>query len=178
MKLTRRNFLQNGAAVAGSGMLLSGTAPVYSLPGKHAQPTVAGATKEMVPLTIKAQKKALVFIMLDGGNDSFNMLVPTSKRDYADYQNSRSNLALDNSSLLPLSGYKDAQGRTFGLHPAMPEVQQLFTDKKLAIMANIAPMIEPVAKADFYSGAARLPLGLLSHADQFKHCRLLVRESA
>lgn len=51
----------------------------------------------------------------------------------------------------------------------MPEVQQLFQDQKLSFIANTGPMIEPVAKGGFYDGRARLPLGLLSHADQFRH---------
>ena len=107
--------------------------------------------------------------MLDGGNDSFNMLVPTSADAYAQYRNTRSNLALTPEQLLPLADFTDAQGRTFGLHESMPELQQLFAAKQLAFVANIGPMIEPVSKESYLSGQARIPLGLLSHADQFKH---------
>lgn len=159
-KLSRRDFIQNSATAALGAGLLAGTAPVFSAPD---------LSNAKASLAIKPQQKALVFIMLDGGNDSFNMLVPTSSSDYRDYRNSRSNLALNKNQLLPLDNYQDDQGRKFALHESMPEVQQLFARKKLAFMANIAPMIEPVKKADFYSGAARLPVGLLSHSDQFKH---------
>jgi len=107
--------------------------------------------------------------MLDGGNDSFNMLVPRDTKHYREYQNSRANLALANSELLPLRGFSDSQGRQFGLHPSMPEVQALFAQQKLSFIANIAPLVEPVSKASYRDGSARLPLGLMSHADQFKH---------
>lgn len=155
--VSRRGFLgQSSAITAGASMMLAGAAPAFALP-----------KSKPLRLNIKSSNKAMVFIMLDGGNDSFNMLVPTSTKHYADYQRSRSNLALDKHSLLPLKGYRDAQQRQFGLHPSMPEVQQLFNNKQLAFVANVGPMIEPVSKADV--DAARLPLGLLSHADQFKH---------
>ena len=39
--------------------------------------------------------KALVCIFLFGGNDSYNMLIPTQAEEYDDYVRSRSDLALD-----------------------------------------------------------------------------------
>ena len=158
-KLTRRAFIKASSATT-AGLALAGAAPVFAAPRRQ-QPAPE--------LDIQRQNKALVFIMLDGGNDSFNMLVPTSSAHYQEYRDSRSNLALDKASLLPLNGFTDQQGRRFGLHPSMSEVQRLFNSNKLAFIANIAPMIEPVSKAGFESGSARLPLGLLSHADQFRH---------
>ncbi|MCV6589323.1 MAG: DUF1501 domain-containing protein [Marinobacterium sp.] len=160
-QLNRRSFLKAGAA----GLTLAGAAPSFAIPQLQPEP---------ITLNLRPARKALVFIMLDGGNDSFNMLVPTSDAHYRAYQQSRSNLALERDSLLPLHNnighhYQDNQGRTFGLHPSMSDVQQLFQRKKLAFVANVAPMIEPVSKAAIDNGTARLPLGLLSHADQFKH---------
>ncbi|WCE32594.1 DUF1501 domain-containing protein [Vibrio sp. SCSIO 43137] len=153
---SRRSFIKKSAA---GSMLLSGAAPVFSAP----------KTEKAAHISVKEQSKALVFIMLDGGNDSFNMLVPVSDKHYSQYKRSRSNLALSKEQLLNLDGYKDAQGRTFALHDSMPEMQQLFHDKKLAFVANTGPLIEPVSKQSFHAGSARLPLGLMSHSDQFKH---------
>ncbi|MDG2664292.1 twin-arginine translocation signal domain-containing protein, partial [Vibrio parahaemolyticus] len=158
MGISRRNFIKS-SATAGAGLMLTGRAPVYAAP----------KTKKSVLGDIKGQDKALVFIMLDGGNDSFNMLVPTSEPHYKEYKNSRSNLALNKSSLLPLKGFKDNNNRSFGLHESMPDIQQLFSERRLAFVANTGPMIEPVSKPDFYNGQVKLPLGLMSHSDQFKH---------
>ena len=47
--------------------------------------------------------RALVCIMLGGGNDSYNMLVPNDSDTYAAYANIRSDLALPREDLLPLS---------------------------------------------------------------------------
>ncbi|MEC8426968.1 MAG: DUF1501 domain-containing protein, partial [Pseudomonadota bacterium] len=109
------------------------------------------------------------FIMLDGGNDSFNMLVPRSTQHYQQYRKTRSNLALSQSQLLPLEGFEDADGRRFGVHHSMPELAQLFSEKRLSFVANIAPMIRRISKQEFYNNSAPLPVGLLSHSDQFKH---------
>ena len=112
--------------------------------------------------------KALVCILLAGGNDSFNMVVPTTAEPYNDYAASRSNLALTTGELLPLN-YTDSLGINYGLHPAMPEVSNMFNDGKAAIMANIGTLIEPVTKTQIINGTAPLPLGLQSHADQARH---------
>ncbi|WP_375753222.1 DUF1501 domain-containing protein [Vibrio sp. HN007] len=158
MGISRRKFIKSSATV-GAGLMLAGNAPVYAAP----------KTKKSVLGNMEGQDKALVFIMLDGGNDSFNMLVPTSDKHYKEYKQSRSNLALQKKSLLSLGSYKDKEGRSFGLHESMPEVQKLFNDKKLAFVANTGPMIEPVTKPEFYDSQVALPLGLMSHSDQFKH---------
>lgn len=153
--IDRRAFVL-GSSASAAGVLLNGLMPNLSLAGNG-------------PVQIPPQRKALVFIMLDGGNDSYNMLVPNEGSAYRQYKTTRSNLAHGQQDLLPLRDYKDKSGRTFGLHKAMPEVQQLFDRKKLSFVANIGPLIEPVKKEQFYDGSARLPLGLLSHSDQFKH---------
>jgi len=112
--------------------------------------------------------KALVCILLAGGNDSFNMVVPTTAEPYNDYAASRSNLALTTGELLPLN-YTDSLGINYGLHPAMPEVANMFNDGKAAIMANIGTLIEPVTKTQIINSTAPVPLGLQSHADQARH---------
>ena len=111
--------------------------------------------------------KALVCILLAGGNDSFNMLVPNAGTAYNEYSTSRSNLALLQSDLLPLN-FTDGQGRTFGVHPSMPEVQSLFNSGKLAFLANIGTLVEPTTQAQLQNGSVSLPKGLLSHADQIQ----------
>lgn len=161
--LSRRQLLKSGARTAGAvaAVGVTGIAPVFSAPAY-------GATGKK-KLAVTPQSKALVFIMLDGGNDSFNMLVPVSDSHYQEYQQTRSNLALSQDELLPLKHTPDNNGRRFGLHPSMSEVQQLFDDKKLAFIANIGPMVQPVDKQSFKAGSVTLPLGLMSHSDQFKH---------
>lgn len=109
--------------------------------------------------------QALVCILLAGGADSFNMLVPYDEPRYDAYAGVRSDLALARQELLPLN-YLGADGRQMAVHPGMAEIQQLFDAGDLAFVANAGPLAEPTSRAAYDSGSVRLPLGLFSHADQ------------
>ena len=47
--------------------------------------------------------RALVCIYLVGGNDSFNMVIPSSSAEYNTYAASRQNMAVPRNGLLPIS---------------------------------------------------------------------------
>lgn len=115
--------------------------------------------------------RALVCVFLNGGNDSFNMLVPRGASEYAEYAAVRQDLALAAGALLPINPLNSAQlgGRQFGLHPGMPELQQLFEAGNAAFVANVGTLVEPgVTKEGFFNGASKLPVGLFSHSDQIE----------
>ncbi len=109
--------------------------------------------------------KALVCILLAGGNDSYNMVVPIDADQFGEYQAIRSDLALSRTELLPLNG--TAGGRSHALHPGMPEVRDLYNNGELAVVANVGPLVDYVNAADVEAGAP-IPLGVFSHADQIQ----------
>lgn len=112
--------------------------------------------------------KAMVCILLAGGNDSFNMLVPKGNAEYQEYSSARGDLALVQNELLSLNDL-EGDGREFGLHPGMPELQQLFNSGAASFITNVGTLIEPVTNAqEFEAGSKLLPLGLFSHADQIE----------
>jgi uncharacterized protein (DUF1501 family) len=110
--------------------------------------------------------KALVCLFLYGGNDSNNLLVPTDNTNYGYYAADRTVLALAQSSLLPISPRTYSDGRTWGLHPSLPEVQQLFAGGSLALLANTGTLVQPVTLAQYNAGTVALPPQLFSHANQ------------
>src|ERR1700721_235 len=63
--------------------------------------------------------QALVCIFLFGGNDSNKFIVPNDNAGYQNYSKLRANLALPQSSLLPVvAKTSQASGQTlYGLHP-------------------------------------------------------------
>ena len=85
--------------------------------------------------------RAMVCLFLHGGNDSYNLLAPTSVTEHANYLAIRSNLALpapgsgSPTALLPLNS-TNTPGRTFGVHHAMPQLQQLFNSGKAAFVMH------------------------------------------
>lgn len=110
--------------------------------------------------------RALVCIMLGGGNDSYNMLAPRDTTNWNVYRSTRSNLAIPRNQLLPLTPNTFSQnGLQLGVHPAMPEMQSLFNQGKLAFINNVGTLVQPTTKSQYDNGS-NLPFGLFSHADQ------------
>jgi uncharacterized protein (DUF1501 family) len=109
--------------------------------------------------------KALICLFLFGGNDANNVIVPHDANGYASYSAARGVLAIPQASLLPLT-LQNGDGRDFGFHPNMPEMQALFNQGKLGVVANVGTLVAPVTRAQYLAGGAAVPPQLFSHADQ------------
>lgn len=147
--LSRRKFLKQTGI---SGVALLGSTQLSAMTSLSA----ANADNEY---------KAMVCILLAGGADSFNILVPTDNTHYNEYQKTRSDLALPQSSLLPLNNAEN-NGRTLGLHPRLTGIQSLYNNGKVAFISNVGTLVEPTTTESLHAGTAKLPLGLFSHSDQ------------
>ena len=158
MEISRRRFIRQAACAALGTTSIAST--VWNLRAINAATAQA--------LTSSTEFRALVCLFLYGGNDANNMIVPSDNATYTTYVSARGPLALAQNSLLPLNLIApDPEGRSFGLHPSMPELQALFNnDRKLAIMANVGTLVEPTTAAQVRNGTAHLPPQLFSHADQ------------
>jgi uncharacterized protein (DUF1501 family) len=147
MRISRRDVL--------SGLSLLGLSA--SLPGSRRS-----------ALAASDDYLALVCVFLFGGNDGNNLIVPVDGR-YADYAAARrqptdGGLALPLDQLLPLV---PASGPpAYGLHPSMPELQQLWNDGALAVVFNVGTLVAPTNKADDAAGRVPRPESLMSHQDQ------------
>ncbi|MDO3383484.1 DUF1501 domain-containing protein [Gilvimarinus algae] len=128
----------------------------------------------MAQTTAADDYKALVCVFLYGGNDSYNMIVPTGSGLYSTYAEVRQNLAVDRTKLLPMS----AGSQPYGFHPAMSELANLYNNQKLAVLANTGALIEPVSKPDYQANRVRLPPQLFSHNDQQNFVQSLSRDTA
>ncbi len=161
---SRRSFLTQfgkGCATIGATTLLSSITNLGLV-------SAAAAANSSKIIGTNNNYKALVCILLAGGNDSFNMLVPRGAGEYAEYANVRNNLAIPQGSLLPINPL-NPDGKDYGLHPSLPKVQTLFENGDLAFVANIGALVEPTTVAGFKAGTNEAPLGLFSHPDQQKH---------
>jgi len=109
--------------------------------------------------------KALVCVFLAGGNDGNNLVVPADTTGYAAYSAVRSvsGLAIAQGTLLPV--VPKSIGTQFGLHPSLAAIHPLFESGNLAVVCNVGPLVEPITKEDYLSGAPR-PYQLFSHSDQ------------
>lgn len=150
---TRREFAKSCAALAGGSI----TSMLLQLE----------MTQSLVAAGPSDDFRALVCLFLNGGNDSFNMLVPRDNTEYAAYSAIRGGigsggLAIPQADLLPIS---DAGGRPFGLHPAMTQLKPIYDAGQAAMVANVGSLVQPTDKSMFSNNDPRLPLGLFSHSD-------------
>lgn len=156
-KLNRRKFLGQASCAAIGSITSMNT--LYNLMATN-RLSVASATPP-------DDYKALVCVLLAGGNDSFNMLMPKGDAEHAEYAVTRSNLAIAKDSIIGLSGTNG--GRTLGVHPSMSHVAGMYEAGDLAFIANTGTMVEPIANYDEYrNGGKQRPLGLFSHSDQIE----------
>ena len=156
-KFSRRQFL--GTASCASVTAIPFLSTLLSLNKLNA---ASGANLNN---TLNNDYRALVCILLEGGNDSFNMLVPRGSSEHQLYTSTRGNLALPAEQLLPIETTLQT-GIDLGIHPSMPEVQQMYNAQQLAFISNIGTLIEPTTLQQFEDPLFRLPLGLFSHSDQ------------
>lgn len=113
--------------------------------------------------------KALVCVFLYGGNDANHMVVPCEPVEYGVYSAVRGpqgqgGLAIDIANLLRIT--PSSLGKSYGLHPNLPEIQTLFNSGKVAVLANAGTLIGPLTKPQYLARAAPIPDSLFSHSDQ------------
>jgi uncharacterized protein (DUF1501 family) len=119
-----------------------------------------------------ADYKALVCLFLIGGNDSFNILIPSDTARYSTYSTSRSGpppdgMAIDQGSLVAIHPTTlDSAGDTYGLHPSCAKLAPLFEDGNLAFVVNTGTLLLPTSKTQYQTPGWSLPPQLFSHADQ------------
>ena len=167
MAHSRRDFLRNSACALG-GVALASTVESLGLINAYAQSAAA------------TDYRALVCVFLSGGNDCNNTVV--SLDQFASYDSIRtaSGLGLAQSSFIPVS---PAGGGSYGLHPNLspdaptpanptptpPQFKGLFdvwNQGRLAVVANVGPLVEPLTRTTYQNGTGKKPLQLFSHSDQ------------
>jgi uncharacterized protein (DUF1501 family) len=109
-QLRRRHFLQGAAAIGAAA----------AVPG-----WMSRAAHALAP--IGAEDGVLIVIMLGGGNDGLNTLVPVGD---ANYYRLRPQIGLAASSVLPI-------GTGVGLHPALRTIKARFDQGKVAIVRGV-----------------------------------------
>jgi len=155
MKQSRREFLVRTTCAGLSAAAAQASLKKLGLMNLYARPSAP------------SDYRALVCIFLQGGNDGNNMVVPSDGTYYPQYLAARpvsSGLNLPSGSLAALNPAPNLPGRTFGLHPSLPELAARFNGNQLAIVSNVGPLVVPVTQSNIDSKPT--PYSLFSHSDQ------------
>lgn len=132
--------------------------------------------------------KAVIVLYLQGGADSYNMLVPHSGCDVGaatsgvdvrqQYEDIRGQFALDADELLPIQSDDGSQPcSTFGLHEEMETVQALYEDGDATMVANIGNLVETMTSAEYNDRSGRRPSGIFAHNTQTMHAHTVYAAS-
>ena len=142
--------------------------------------------------------RAIVCLYLYGGNDAFNMLIPSDSWLYNEYADARgggdnadSSIAVANNLLdLPdlssksltnsTNPYSSHDNKSSGLkgvydvgldlnvNGVMPELAHLLRNQKVKLISNVGNLVEPIEKKDLEDAKKKKPVFLFSHNDQRK----------
>lgn len=114
--------------------------------------------------------KALVCVFMLGANDHNNTVIPSDPANFAAYNAARAGLTRTVADLLPLDPITPLSGvnagRQFALPIELAPLKTIWDAGKLAILANVGPLIVPTTKAQYQSLTVPLPPKLFSHNDQ------------
>ncbi|MEM0986809.1 MAG: DUF1501 domain-containing protein [Pseudomonadota bacterium] len=118
--------------------------------------------------------KALVCVMLQGGNDHADTILPRDQENYAALENVRGGILrahgathdLENLVALNPASADRFGGRLFGMPSYFAPFGSLFEAGELAIVGDVGPLVEPVTRQSYESGTAAVPEHLFSHNDQ------------
>jgi uncharacterized protein (DUF1501 family) len=118
--------------------------------------------------TAPTDYKALVCVFMYGGNDHSNMVVPFDNASYTLYAQSRTNLTLAQTTLLPLATPTNPSmaGRQVSLRTELQPLKTIYDAGKAAVLANVGTLVVPTTMAQYRARSVPLPPSLFSHNDQ------------
>ena len=153
---TRRDILRSMSAFAGAGLASA------ALPGFAAMAQNQGGYK------------ALVCVFLAGGMDGHDTVIPADPEGYAEWADVRSQLldlyarrgdrSREREQLVSLGTQSD--GRAYGMPTQMRGLADLYREGRMAVVANVGPLIVPTTGEEARSKRVPLPPKLMSHNDQ------------
>tara|TARA_R110002050_G_scaffold201864_3_gene337034 strand:+ start:69 stop:1694 length:1626 start_codon:yes stop_codon:yes gene_type:complete len=101
--------------------------------------------------------KAVVYLFLAGGADTYNLLVPRECSDrtvdedtiFEEYRKIRGTAALTSDQLLNITVNTQGSCTKFGIHHKLPLLQQLYNEGELSFLANTGVLFDYSSREDY-----------------------------
>jgi uncharacterized protein (DUF1501 family) len=153
-RASRRQFLKTASLVS-----LAGAASPFALN----LASIGAASAQAAP-----GYRAIVCLFMLGGNDHTNTFIPYDPSSYDEYFASRSTIALarDQLAATATNAVASQGGRQFAFHPSLTAFKSLWDQGKLAVAANVGPLVVPTTPTQYRARSVPLPPKLFSHNDQ------------
>lgn len=126
--------------------------------------------------------RAMIFVILFGGNDGYNCVIPTDATRYAEYKNARATLAISLGSDPNVNVNKllnaDGTDSGYGLNPTLKPLVNIWNAGEMNIIHNVGPVVRPMNQILFsywdglsaydskISDVNYFPQGLFAHDEQ------------
>jgi uncharacterized protein (DUF1501 family) len=118
--------------------------------------------------------KALIGIMLKGGTDMFDVVLPRDAESFSSLSALRSGIvnahggSRDPDNQIALNPVNASQfgTRQFGLAPELSGIGDMFANGECALVGSVGPLLETTNRSDMQAGRSALPANLFSHNDQ------------
>ena len=153
---SRRAFLRTASSLS-----IAGTAAPFALN----LATIGAAAAQTA-----GDYRALVCLFMYGANDHNNTVIPYDTASFNAYTAARTGITRALTDLLPLTPVVPLTGNNAGRQFALPKelapLKTIWDAGKLAILANVGPLIVPTSKTQYTNLAVPLPPKLFSHNDQ------------
>jgi len=107
--------------------------------------------------------KAVVMLFLAGGADTYQMIVPNECDLYDEYKEARKGMAINKTDLLPISATTQTTCQSFGIHPELPNLAQLYGSDELAFVSNVGFLVDPLRFEGLQGGHMKQCPSLFSH---------------
>jgi uncharacterized protein (DUF1501 family) len=152
---SRREFLRTASRLSVAGVATPWAVNLAAIGAAAAQ-------------TAPTDYKALVCVFMYGGNDHSNMVVPFDNASYTLYAQSRTNLTLAQTALLPLATPTNPSmaGRQISLRSELQPLKTIYDAGKAAVLANVGTLVVPTTMTQYRARSVPLPPSLFSHNDQ------------
>jgi uncharacterized protein (DUF1501 family) len=155
MRESRRHFLKTCSL-----MSMAGAAGPFALN----LAAIGAASAQTAPAY-----RAIVCLFFYGGNDHTNTFLPYDQASYDQYSAARASIVVPRDAALAANatGVVASQGgREFAFHPALTAFKTHWDAGKLAVLANVGPLIVPTTRDQYRNRLVPLPPKLFSHNDQ------------
>jgi len=118
-----------------------------------------------------SEYKAIVYLFLIGGMDSWRLLTPHSGcgnfdlyQQYLQMRSANNTVSLNDMLVINVPSKGPKQPCTkFGLDPNAPFLQQMYNSSEAALITNIGTLVEPLTNEQYKQRTRRRPLGLFAH---------------